>query len=79
MLDEYLGDVTELERKFLLHPSQSLMFVYHKVQEYEPLALYLTALIRGVCSQRLHGCAIMQYLQQNSLHGDARVAKAIKM
>ncbi|XP_075145773.1 gamma-tubulin complex component 4 [Haematobia irritans] len=79
VLDGYLTDIAELERKYLMHPNQSLLFIYHKLQEYEPLALYLSSLIRGVCSQRLHGCAIIQYLQQNSLHGDARAIKAVRL
>ncbi|XP_073819750.1 gamma-tubulin complex component 4 [Musca autumnalis] len=79
VLDEYLEEVSELERRYLMHPNQSLMFIYHKLQEYEPLALYLTNLIRGICVQRLHGCAIIQYLQQNTLHGDARAIRAVKL
>ncbi|XP_013116270.2 gamma-tubulin complex component 4 homolog [Stomoxys calcitrans] len=79
VLDGYLHDVADLERKYLIQPNQSLMFVYQKLQEYEPLALYLSSLIRGVCSQRLHGCAIIQYLQQHSLHGDARAIKAVRL
>lgn len=79
VLDEYLNNITELERRYLTNPSQSLLFIYQKLQEYKPLALYLTRLIRGVRIQKLHGCAIIQYLQQNSLHGDARIHKAIKV
>lgn len=79
VLDDYLNNITELERRYLNNPSQSLMFIYQKLQEYEPLALYLAKLIRGIRIQKLHGCAIIQYLQQNSLHGDARIHKAIKV
>lgn len=79
VLDGYLKDIAELESKYLKHPNQSLMFVYQKLQEYEPLALYLSNLIRGVCTRRLHGCAIIQYLQQHSLHGDVRAIRAVKL
>lgn len=78
VLDEYLFDITELESRYLQNPSQSIMFLYQKLQEYEPLALYLNKLIRGIRVQKMHGCAIIQYLQKNSLHGDARISKAVK-
>lgn len=79
VLDDYLSDITELETRYLQNPCQSLMFIYQKVQEYEPLSLYLNKLIRGIRLQKLHGCAIIQYLQQNALHGDSRIQKAIKV
>ncbi|XP_065358490.1 gamma-tubulin complex component 4 homolog [Calliphora vicina] len=78
VLDDYLNNITELESRYLQNPCQSLMFIYQKLQEYEPLALYLSKLIRGIRIQKLHGCAIIQYLQQNSLHGDDRINKAVK-
>lgn len=28
---------------------------------------------------RLHGCALLQYLHKNSLHGNKQIAKAVEM
>lgn len=79
VLDDYLNNITELEKKFLKNPCQSLMFIYQKMQEYEPLALYLAKLIRGIRIHKLHGCTIIQYLQQHCFHGDVHIRKAAKM
>lgn len=76
VLDDYLNNITELEKRFLKNPCQSLMFIYQQLQEYEPLALYLAKLIRGIRIHKLHGCAIIKYLQQHSFHGDVRIKKA---
>lgn len=77
-MKDYIADITELERKYIQNPTKSLLFIYRQLQEYEPLGLYISQLIRDIRVQKLHGCAIIKYLQQNNLHGDARICKALK-
>ncbi|XP_037882972.1 gamma-tubulin complex component 4 homolog isoform X2 [Glossina fuscipes] len=77
-LDDYVTEISDLERRYIQNPTHSLLFIYQKLQEYEPLATYLTKLIRGIRMYKLHGCTIVQYIQKNSLHGDARIYKAMK-
>lgn len=75
----YHQSVVELEKKFLRKPTISLMFIFHEVQKTRPLFEFLTRLINGVQTQRLFGCQILQYLQDNALHGDKSIMKAVHM
>uniref|UniRef100_A0A1A9WLY9 Gamma-tubulin complex component n=1 Tax=Glossina brevipalpis TaxID=37001 RepID=A0A1A9WLY9_9MUSC len=78
VLNEYVAEIVELEKRYIQNPNHSLLFIYQKLQEYEPLAMYLSKLIRGIRMYKLHGCAIVQYIQKNCLHGDVRIFKAMK-
>ncbi|XP_055851463.1 gamma-tubulin complex component 4 homolog [Episyrphus balteatus] len=78
VLETYLEEITELERRYLQNPSQSLLFIFQKINVFQPLFLFLQKLIRGIRAQKLHGCAIIQYLHQNILHGDRKINAAIK-
>lgn len=78
VLESYLEEIVELERRYLQNPSQSLLFIFQKINVFQPLFLFLQKLIRGIRAQKLHGCAIVQYLHQNILHGDRKINAAIK-
>lgn len=73
----YHKSVLELEKKFLRKPTLSLMFIFHEIQKIRPLFEFLMRLINGVKTQRLFGCQILQYLQDNALHGDNSIMKAV--
>ena len=78
VLEDYLEEIAELEKRYLQAPSHSLLFIYHKINVYEPLFLFLHKLIRGIKYQKLHGCAIIQYLHQNTLNGNQQIYLAMK-
>lgn len=75
----YHDTVVELEKKFLIKPTISLMFVFHELEKKRPLFEFLLRLINGIRVQRLFGCQILQYLQDNALHGDKGIMKAVQM
>lgn len=76
-VESYYQSIVELEKKFLQKPTISLMFVYHELEKYRPLFEFLIRLIHGVQTQRLFGCQILQYVQDNTLHGDKSIVKAV--
>lgn len=78
VLEKYHKSVVELEKKFLKKPSTSLMFIYHEVEKYRPLFEFLVRLINGVRTQQLHGCQILEYLEDNSMHGNEIIMESLK-
>jgi gamma-tubulin complex component 4 len=78
-VESYQRSVVELEKKFLSKPSLSLMFVFHELEKIRPLFEFLLRLINGVKTQRLFGCQILQFLQDNALHGDKNLVQAIQL
>lgn len=79
VLDKYLESIAKLEKDYLQNPSHSLLFIYHKVDTFQPLFSFLLKVVRDLKMQRLHGCAILQYLHQHMMHGDDQINKAVKM
>jgi gamma-tubulin complex component 4 len=75
----YQNTVVDLEKKFLRKPTLSLMFIYVEVEKFRPLFEFLSRMISSVKTQRLFGCQILQYLQDNVLHGDKSIMKAVQM
>lgn len=78
-LECYRDSIVELERKFLRKPTLSLMFVFHELQKFRPLFEFLVRLLNGVKAQKLFGCQILQFLQDNALHGDSNIMRAVQM
>ncbi|XP_053665548.1 gamma-tubulin complex component 4 homolog [Anopheles marshallii] len=74
----YRDLVVELEAKYLKRPNLSLMFIFHQVSQYRSLFGFLLQLISGVVTQRIHGCALLPYLQQHCLHGNDANYQAVK-
>uniref|UniRef100_A0A182NUP1 Gamma-tubulin complex component n=1 Tax=Anopheles dirus TaxID=7168 RepID=A0A182NUP1_9DIPT len=74
----YRDLVVELEAKYLVRPNLSLMFIFHQVSQYRSLFGFLLQLISGVVTQRIHGCALLPYLQQHCLHGNDANYQAVK-
>uniref|UniRef100_A0A182MP26 Gamma-tubulin complex component n=1 Tax=Anopheles culicifacies TaxID=139723 RepID=A0A182MP26_9DIPT len=74
----YRDLVVELEAKYLQRPNLSLMFIFHQVSQYRSLFGFLLQLISGVVTQRIHGCALLPYLQQHCLHGNDANYQAVK-
>uniref|UniRef100_A0A182R499 Gamma-tubulin complex component n=1 Tax=Anopheles funestus TaxID=62324 RepID=A0A182R499_ANOFN len=54
------------------------MFIFHQVSQYRSLFGFLLQLISGVVTQRIHGCALLPYLQQHCLHGNDANYQAVK-
>ncbi|XP_050077182.1 gamma-tubulin complex component 4 homolog [Anopheles maculipalpis] len=75
----YRDLVVELEAKYLKRPNLSLMFIFHQVNQYRSLFGFLLQLISGVVTQRIHGCALLPYLQQHCLHGNDANYQAVKI
>lgn len=78
VLEKYHKSVVELEKKFLRKPSTSLMFIFHEVEKFRPLFEFLMRLINGVRTQKLHGCQILEYLEDNSMHGNEIIKEALQ-
>lgn len=78
-LETYHGTVVDLEKKYLRKPTLSLMFIFHEMEKFRPLFEFMIRLINGVKTQMLHGCQILQYLQDHALHGDKNIMKAVLM
>ncbi|XP_053673038.1 gamma-tubulin complex component 4 homolog [Anopheles nili] len=74
----YRDLVVELEAKYLRRPNLSLMFIFHHVSQYRSLFGFLLQLISGVVTQRIHGCALLPYLQQHCMHGNDANYQAVK-
>lgn len=77
VLDGYHQAVTDLEKKFLRKPTTSLMFIFHEVEKFRPLFEFLLRLINGIQTQKLFGCQILQFLQDNSMHGNDQIMDAV--
>lgn len=78
VLVPFRDDIADLERRYLQTPTHSLMFVYERIKAFQPLITFLLSLIGGVRQQRLHGCALLQYLHRHSMHGNPVIMKAIQ-
>ncbi|XP_058124965.1 gamma-tubulin complex component 4 homolog [Anopheles ziemanni] len=74
----YRDLAVELEAKYLKRPNLSLMFIFHQVSQYRSLFGFLLQLVSGVVTQRIHGCALLPYLQQHCLHGNDANYQAVK-
>lgn len=70
--------IADLERRYLQTPTHSLLLVYECIKAFQPLLTFLLGFIGGVRVQRLHGCALLQYLHRHSLHGNQSIVKAIQ-
>jgi gamma-tubulin complex component 4 len=77
VLETYHSSIVELEKKFLRKPTTSLMFIFHAVDKFRPLFEFLLRLINGIKTQRLTGCQILQFLQDNALHGNKVLMEAV--
>lgn len=75
----YRDLIVQLEANYLKRPNLSLIFIYHQVSQFQSLFGFLLRLVSGVVTQRIHGCALLQYLQQHCLHGDERNYQAVKL
>ncbi|XP_063699170.1 gamma-tubulin complex component 4 homolog [Culicoides brevitarsis] len=78
-LEKYRQLVIDLEKRYLRAPTNSLLFIFHQIDRYQPLLCFLLKLISGIRSQRLHGCMILDYLQRNSLHGNKTICEAVQI
>lgn len=78
VLESYVDEVVLLESKYLQNSSIGLIYIYQKVKTYEPLFKFLQGTIKSIKLQKLHGCVIIQYLHRHSLHGDKKIALALK-
>ena len=78
-MEPYQTSVVELEKKFLRKPTLSLMFIFHELEKSRPLFEFLTRVISGVKTQQLFGCQILQFLQDNALHGDKSIMTAVQV
>jgi gamma-tubulin complex component 4 len=78
-MEPYHQSVVDLEKKFLRKPTLSLMFIFHEMEKFRPLFEFQMRLINGVKTQQLFGCQILQYLQDNVLHGDMTIMRSVQM
>ncbi|XP_037052215.1 gamma-tubulin complex component 4 homolog [Bradysia coprophila] len=75
----YRNAMVELEQRFLNIPTYSLMFLLTELSRFEDLLEFLLQFIAGIRTERLHGCALLQYLHNNSLHGNKQIAEAVEI
>lgn len=79
VLGPYREALADLENRYLKKPKPTLMFVYEGISKFELLLTFLVGFLNDIRTQRLHGCALLQYVQQNSLHGNSNIMEAIQM
>lgn len=79
VLQKYYNSIVELEKKFLRKPTLSLMFIFHELEKFRPTFEFLVRLINGVDTQKLHGCQILEYLEDNSMHGNENIREALQI
>lgn len=77
VVESYRTKVVDLEKKYLKKSNYTLMFIYQKLENFRPLFDFLLRLINGIKTQKLFGCRILQYLQENSLHGSQIMMDAV--
>ena len=70
VVESYRTKVVDLEKKYLKKSNYTLMFIFRELDMFRPLFEFLLRLINGIKTQKLFGCRILQYLQENSLHGN---------
>ncbi|XP_055637096.1 gamma-tubulin complex component 4 homolog [Toxorhynchites rutilus septentrionalis] len=75
----YRDLIVQLEANYLKRPNLSLIFIYHQVNQYQSLFGFLLRLVSGVVTQRIHGCALLQYLQQHCLRGNDKHYQAVRL
>lgn len=79
VLKPYRDAIVDMEERYMKTPKYSLSFVYQTINQFQPLLLFLLRFINGVKVQKLHGCSLLQYLQQHSLHGNSTIMEAVRM
>lgn len=77
VIQSYRDAVVDLEKKFLKKDTFTLMFLFKRLEKFRWIFEFLQGLINGVKTQKLHGCSILQYLQQNVLHGNYEIVEAV--
>lgn len=77
-IEPYRNAIIDMETHYLQKPIYTLMFVSHQIKPFQHLFVFLLKFIVGIKTQRLHGCAILQYLQKHSLHGNPNICQAIQ-
>ncbi|CAO1425686.1 unnamed protein product [Diamesa serratosioi] len=77
VIESFRMKVVDLETKYLKKSNYTLMFIYHELEKFRPLFEFLLRLINGIKTQKLFGCCILQYLQENSLHGNQIMMDAV--
>lgn len=78
-LDDYRKTIIETETRFLQNPHNPLSTVYVVIYPFNRLMEYLLNMISGIRTQRLHGCAILQYLHKFQFHCVPAETKAVQM
>lgn len=77
VLCPYRDEIADLEQRYLRAPKPTLMFVHQATQKYEFLLTFLLGMVHDIRAQRLHGCALLQYVQQQ-MHGNSNIMGAIE-
>ncbi|XP_043068514.2 gamma-tubulin complex component 4 homolog isoform X1 [Drosophila bipectinata] len=85
-LDQYYEAIKRLEAYCFNTKPVSLSYVHNALLSKQPTLLLLRKFIRDVEAGKLHGCALLNYLYQQSDHGDfeleiaaRKVLKPVKM
>ncbi|KAH8328087.1 hypothetical protein KR067_003903, partial [Drosophila pandora] len=77
-LDEYYEEVMRLEAYCFKSQPASLSYVHNSLQSKQPTLLLLRKFIRDIEAAKLHGCALLSYLYQQSDHGDIELEIAAR-
>ncbi|KAJ6647446.1 Gamma-tubulin complex component 4 like [Pseudolycoriella hygida] len=75
----YRESMEEFEQRFLNTPTFSLILLYTELRRFEELFEFLLEFITGIRTERLHGCALLEYLHNKSLHGNAQICEAVEI
>ncbi|XP_068150690.1 LOW QUALITY PROTEIN: gamma-tubulin complex component 4 homolog [Drosophila tropicalis] len=69
-LEEYYKEIIRLESLCSQNELTSMLYVHNALQIQLPIIMHLRKLVREVKMQKLHGCALLHSLHQQSEHGD---------
>lgn len=63
----YRCAIVDLEQRYLKSPDHSLIFIFEGISRFEPMLTLLLRMITRIKSERLHGCSLLQYINQLSI------------
>ncbi|EDW76032.2 uncharacterized protein Dwil_GK14885 [Drosophila willistoni] len=74
-LEDYYKEIIRLESLCSQNEVTSLLYVHNALQIQLPVIMHLRKLVREVKMQKLHGCALLHSLHQQSDHGDPNLQR----
>lgn len=78
VLEPYLHDILLLEQDIVDNPQTSLHYIWCKIHRHSELLCGLNSLVNVIVNQNVHGCMILQHLQERLLSDVGLVKSAVE-